>query len=197
MNALHSMAELRCVLQKRPGEALAGGLSSARTQAAVAAVLRDSPQGVQVLLIRRAEHPGDPWSGHMALPGGRREQDDPSLLYTAMRETAEELGLALTEDQMVGTLDDLEAVARGRPVGMVIRPFVFHWTAPGVPGLDPNHEVAEAFWTPLRPIHQGDCDTIRPFEMGGQTYRLPGWDVRGRVVWGLTHRILSDLLDRI
>ncbi|HCH63712.1 MAG: coenzyme A pyrophosphatase [Deltaproteobacteria bacterium] len=197
MNALHTMVELRRVLAARPGQALPPKIEVARPYAAVAAVLRDSAQGVQVLLIRRAEHPGDPWSGHMALPGGRREPSDATLMHTAMRETAEELGLRLTADQVIGSLDDLEAVARGRRVGMVIRPFVFHWEAPELPELVPNREVAEALWTPLLPIHRGDCDTTRPFEMDGVTYALPGWDVRGRVVWGLTHRILSDLLERM
>src|SRR5512138_157863 len=62
--------------------------------AAVAVVLVPSPDAV--LLIRRAERPGDPWSGHMALPGGRRESGDADLVATAIREAAEELGLALT-----------------------------------------------------------------------------------------------------
>lgn len=197
MNALQSMVELRSALHARPARALPLSPGSGRSYAAVAAVLRDAPSGVEVLLIRRAEHPGDPWSGHMALPGGRQEPDDPDLLHTAMRETAEELGLGLDPSQVIAPLDDLEAVARGRRVGMVIRPFVFHWSAPEPPELHPNHEVAEALWAPLLPIHRGQCDTTRPYEMGGQTYHLPGWDVRGRVVWGLTHRILSDLLDRI
>jgi 8-oxo-dGTP pyrophosphatase MutT (NUDIX family) len=197
MNALLSMVELRRVLNEQPGRVLPSTSGTDRSYAAVAAVLRDTPAGIEVLLIRRAEHPGDPWSGHMALPGGRKDPGDPDLLHTAMRETFEELGLALTKAQLVGSLDDLEAVARGRRVGMVIRPFVFHWDAAEAPSLRPNHEVAEALWAPLLPIHRGDCDTTRPYKMGGQTYKLPGWDVGGRVVWGLTHRILSDLLDRI
>ena len=61
--------------------------------AAVAIVLAPDPDAV--LLIRRAERAGDPWSGHMALPGGRYEPKDPDLLGTALRETVEEVGVAL------------------------------------------------------------------------------------------------------
>ncbi len=197
MSALHTVFELRRALQAHPGKALPAATAASRSFAAVAAVLRDSTDGVQVLLIRRSEREGDPWSGHMALPGGRHDPEDRDLLHTAVRETSEELGLELSGHHLIGPLDDLEAVARGRRVGMVIRPYVFHWSSPGLPALRPNHEVAEALWAPLLPIHRGEVDTHRAYEMGGQTYQLPAWDVRGRIVWGLTHRILSDLLERI
>ncbi len=133
----------------------------------------------------------------MALPGGRHDPTDASLLHTAVRETEEELGLSLDSHHLLGPLDDLEAVARGRPVGMVIRPYVFHWTASEPPQLRPNEEVAEALWAPLLPMKTGEWNTHRPYQMGDLTYKLPAWDVHGRVVWGLTHRILSDLLERI
>ena len=67
----------------------------AHTRAAVAIVVREGTDGPQVLLIRRAEHPGDAWSGHMAFPGGREDPGDESLLATAIRETFEELALDL------------------------------------------------------------------------------------------------------
>jgi len=197
MSALHTVSDLRRVLHDHPGKALPAATAATRTFAAVAAVLRDSAEGVQVLLIRRSDREGDPWSGHMALPGGRHDPEDRDLLHTAVRETSEELGLTLADHHLIGPLDDLEAVARGRRVGMVIRPYVFHWSSPDLPALQPNHEVAEALWAPLLPIHRGERDTHRSYEMGGQTYKLPAWDVQGRIVWGLTHRILSDLLERI
>jgi len=199
MSPLRALSRLRPVLESRPGKTLPGADPRLpdRKQAAVAAILRDSPGGVEVLLIRRAEHERDPWSGHMALPGGRHDPTDRDLLHTALRETHEELGLSLDSQHLIGPLDDLEAVARGRRTGMVIRPYVFHWAEPEPPRLHPNHEVAEALWAPLVPIHEGRWDTHRPYDMGGQTWKLPAWDVHGRVVWGLTHRILSDLLGRV
>ena len=84
-------------------------------RAAVAAVLRPGSNGPEVLLIRRAEHPNDPWSGHMAFPGGREDPCDADLFGTAVRETLEEVALDLTTNAaLLGTLDDLPAVARGK-----------------------------------------------------------------------------------
>src|SRR5262245_25433216 len=94
--------------------------------AAVAAILRDRGGEAEVLLIRRAKKATDPWSGHMAFPGGRQDPEDLDLLHTAVRETKEEIGLDLLPDRnLVGRLDDLAAIVRGNRVGLVIAPFVF------------------------------------------------------------------------
>src|SRR5579863_6444108 len=63
--------------------------------AAVAVVVRDTEEGDEVLLIKRAERDGDPWSGHIALPGGRVQKQDESFKATAVRETREEVGVDL------------------------------------------------------------------------------------------------------
>src|SRR5437870_1501228 len=88
-------------------EALAGHepapLVTCTRRAAVAIVLRDGASGIEVLFIHRAEHPDDPWSGHMAFPGGRAEDGEPPVL-TAMRESAEEVGLDLGEAELLGGL---------------------------------------------------------------------------------------------
>ena len=73
--------------------------------AAVAVILAPDPDAL--LLIRRAERAGDPWSGHMALPGGRQEPTEPDLFTTAVRETAEEVGLTLGRRNLIGALDDV------------------------------------------------------------------------------------------
>src|SRR5688500_11808432 len=96
-------------------QALAGGspdtTSGPARRAAVALVLRDGPQGLELLFIRRAEHPLDPWSGQIAFPGGRAEPGDADLRTTAIRETAEELGFDLAADaEYLGHLDEVQAM---------------------------------------------------------------------------------------
>jgi 8-oxo-dGTP pyrophosphatase MutT (NUDIX family) len=162
--------------------------------AAVAAILRDRDGEAEVLLIRRAEKEGDPWSHHMAFPGGRQDPIDRDLLHTALRETEEEVGLRLVPDKhLVGRLDDLSAVVRGNRVGLVIAPFVF--AIDRDPVLVPRtEEVEEVVWAQLSALADGTLDTKYRYQHGEQTVHLPGYDVGGRVVWGMTHRMLGALL---
>ncbi|HEY6877104.1 MAG TPA: CoA pyrophosphatase [Polyangiales bacterium] len=164
----------------------------AQRRAAVAAILRASALGPEVLFIRRAEHPNDPWSGHMAFPGGREEPQDASLIETAVRETREELALDLEANaRLIGRLDELPAVARGKRTGLTIAPFVFELH--GEVTVTHNYEVAETLWTPLEPLFRGARATKFPYEIAGQRVELPAHDVDGRIVWGLTHRMLEML----
>jgi 8-oxo-dGTP pyrophosphatase MutT (NUDIX family) len=98
----------------------------ARPRAAVAVVLRDADDGPEVLLIERARHPEDPWSGHMAFPGGRVDPADSDTRAAAERETLEEVGLPLAGAELLGRLDDLEGRNAGRPLQLVISAWVYH-----------------------------------------------------------------------
>ncbi len=167
-------------------------------QAAVSMVLRHrNGAGAEVLLIRRATHPKDPWSGHMALPGGRREDRDTSLLETAMRETREEVGLLLRRDgEPIGSLRPVSAMARGKRTGLIVVPFVFQLRSEGPVTTDPR-EVQETLWAPLGPLLSGACNTHHVYRDENRRFRLPAFDVSGRTVWGLTHGMLGQLLRAI
>jgi 8-oxo-dGTP pyrophosphatase MutT (NUDIX family) len=82
--------------------------------AAVAVILHDGDDGLETLFIHRAVRAGDTWSGQIAFPGGRREPGDGDLLVTAIRETHEEIGVALTAAERLGVLDDLSPVSSFR-----------------------------------------------------------------------------------
>jgi 8-oxo-dGTP pyrophosphatase MutT (NUDIX family) len=98
----------------------------------VALVLREGrAQGAEILFIERAEKEGDPWSGHMAFPGGRVDSSGESPEQAAVRETLEEVGLSLAGGERLGRLDDLEGRHAGRASGMVISAFVYHLPEPG------------------------------------------------------------------
>lgn len=167
---------------------------TAPKRAAVSVILREpaASQGPEVLLMRRATNPRDPWSGHMSFPGGRFDPGDTDLLATARRETLEEVGLDLSrQGAPLGRLDDLEAIARAKRVGMVIRPYVFEVSADT--NFRTNEEVAELVWAPLPRLFTGELDTHHVYEIGGNRLQLPAYDVDGRVVWGLTHQMLGSL----
>ena len=184
------VATVRRALLDLPGRPAEPPLSE--RFAAVAAVLRDGPYGAELLLIQRAERSNDPWSGHMALPGGRQDACDPDVLATAVRETREEVGIDLAHSgALLGRLDDLPAVSRGQRVGLTIAPFVFglqHDVA-----LETNYEVREALWVALGPLYHDERAMTYKYELGESVFDVPAWDVEGRVVWGLTYRILKEL----
>jgi len=162
-------------------------------KAAVAAVLRDGGDGAELLFIHRAEHPHDPWSGHMAFPGGRMSGGDRDELAAAIRETREELGLDLAaEGEAIGRLSDVAAVSKGRPLSLVIVPFVF--TIRGEPRLVLNHEVADFVWVPLAFLaDHGNRSTVE-WRLGGMTIPLPCYRFRDKLIWGLTFGMVDELL---
>jgi 8-oxo-dGTP pyrophosphatase MutT (NUDIX family) len=159
--------------------------------AAVAIILAPDPDAL--LLIRRALREGDPWSGHMALPGGRAERDDSDLVATAIRETAEEVGIQLRPEWLVGALDD---VAPRTPVlpPVAVRPFVFR--LPSRPALTPNSEVAAAEWLELSVLAHPATRQQVTIEVSGASRRFPAFVIPTGVVWGMTERILSMLIAR-
>ncbi len=164
-------------------------------RAAVAAVLREGRGGAEVLLIKRAEREGDPWSGHMAFPGGRRHAADESLLDTAVRETLEEVGLDLAaHGRVIARLPDVMPYSR-MPHPITVTAFVFTLERPAV--LTLNEEVAEAIWAPLDPILANEPKTRFRFQRDGVDLDLPSLEIDGRVVWGLTYRMLELLREAL
>jgi len=158
--------------------------------AAVACVLDDEPAGPRVLLMKRAERAGDPWSGHISLPGGGYHPgEDADLLATAMRETREELGIDLTGARLLGNLSPLHPRTSG-PAGIEVTPFVFHTRTALEPVCGP--EALAAFWLPLDLAASGHLDTTHEYPLANM--KFPAWTYEGHVIWGLTWRILGDLL---
>lgn len=158
--------------------------------AAVACVLDDEPAGARVLLMKRAERAGDPWSGHISLPGGGYQPDDGDLLATAIRETREELGIDLRGARLLGSLQPLHPRTSG-PNGIEVTPFVFHTPVALEPVCGP--EALAAFWLPLDLAATGALDSTYEYPIANM--KFPAWNYEGYVIWGLTWRILRDLLD--
>jgi 8-oxo-dGTP pyrophosphatase MutT (NUDIX family) len=164
----------------------------AQAQAAVAVILTPAatPSTAQVLLILRSLRAGDPWSGHMALPGGRRDPEDGDLRDTAVREVREEIGVELGGARLLGRLDELRPIRQSARL-LAVRPFVF-WL-PAQPELQAGAEVAATLWVPLAQLRHsaGEADV----EHAAQQLRVQAFLVEGRVIWGMTQRVLAGLLE--
>ncbi|OFV89081.1 MAG: hypothetical protein A3J75_08985 [Acidobacteria bacterium RBG_16_68_9] len=167
------------------------------SRAAVAMILRDRGDDTEVLLIQRAEREGDPWSGHMALPGGRQARADRDVIHTAARETREEVGIDIqTHGQVLGVLDELRAIAGHGPIDLVISPIVWDLRAP----VEPSPccaEVEDTVWVPLSFLQRPTARGIYRCALDGIEQEYPAYCYRGYTVWGLTHRILSRFLELV
>lgn len=168
-------------------------------RASVAIILRENESAIEILFIKRSENPHDPWSGHMAFPGGRFEEQDGSIEETVIREVEEEIGLNLNACAIkFGNLDDVRAMARGKRLPMVITPFVF-----GIKKdcpINMNEEVVETHWIPLEFFKNKKSKSTLPYLLKGITIPLPCYRYKNRIIWGLTYKMLHNfftMLDQL
>ncbi len=162
--------------------------------AAVALVLLEGPQGLEIILIKRAERGDDPWSGQIALPGGRYDVGDSDLEATAVRETREETGVDLSDAERLGALDDLHPRTSLLPP-VVVRPFVFVLTRRAA--LVPSDEVQRAFWLPLGRLSEPGVRREVTLTLRGGAHTLPAYLVDDELIWGMTERILTPFVDLV
>lgn len=167
---------------------------AADRHAAVTLIVRPVVPDLDVLFVRRADVPGDPWSGHMALPGGHRAAADADILETARRETHEEVGLDLSRGAYLGRLDDLRPVTRRIP-SILISPFVA-WHGDETPVVT-NHEVQYHVWVPLGALRDPARQSQVRFRDGSRERLFPSILFKGDTIWGLTHRVVVNFLDLI
>ena len=147
----------------------------------------------EILFIKRAERAGDPWSGHLAFPGGRAEKRDATLVEIAMRETAEEVGIdARQGGRLLGRLPTVHPLSTRIP-SITVTPFVALAPEGAVPRPQPQ-EVEEAFWVSLAALRRsGRSATVR-WEVKGGMRELPAFPSPRGPIWGITERILSQFL---
>jgi 8-oxo-dGTP pyrophosphatase MutT (NUDIX family) len=181
---------MRRTFESRPAAAVPR--HAGQTEAAVALVLRPHAQ-LELLLIRRAELAGDPWSGHVAFPGGRRSGTDANLLATARREAEEEVGIPLARlGTFIGSLDEITP-ATARLPSLVIAPFVLA-VPPDTQAHSNPAEVQAAFWVPLDALRDERAASQIVLEAETEPRHFPALAYGDYVVWGLTYRILQQFI---
>lgn len=160
-----------------------------KTASAAVAIIQCHTPHNSYLILRRAAHPDDPWSGHYSFPGGRRDSADPDLLATCIRETAEETGIQLAAGQLQQSLV-LEPAGHLLSHPLWVQPFVFLLNEPPPLCLDPS-EIQSAFWL--------DVAQFQTLEMHKNIELLPGrlfpaFPVEDYYLWGFTYRLLRSIL---
>jgi len=186
-----SIVRLIRSLAEHPGRTV--DVSGEVRRAAVLLALRMRDDGEpEVLMIKRADAEGDPWSGHIALPGGRMEPGDRDLSTTAIRETWEETGVDVARGgRMLGALDDL--MPRSPTLApIVIRPYVALVRADVE--IVASHEVAAAFWVPLSSLRAPAAWGMGTVHVRGGERHVSVFRHGEYVVWGLTERVLRQFM---
>ncbi len=178
-------------LAARPGRELE--IEGPVRRAAILLALRAQPTGEpELLMIKRAEAERDPWSGHIACPGGRMEPGDRDLAVTAVRETWEETGIDVARDgRLLGHLDDLRPRSALLPQ-IVIRPYVALVRA-GVE-IIPSLEVASAFWVPLSALREQGAWGMGLVHARSGRRNVSVFQHGEHTVWGITERVLRQFL---
>ena len=187
---LHSLPHIKEQLQFHTPETAFS--TEATRQAAVAVILRvGKNDALEILFMQRSEHPEDPWSGHMACPGGQRDPEDTSLEAAARRETFEEVGLPLDESMLLGRLHDIGG-GRLAHFNMAVTAWVYFHPNPGP--LTLNEEVDDTVWVPLD--YMADLSNTEqylfPLAPQGPTY--PAFIYESYTIWGITYRVIANLL---
>lgn len=185
------------VLRPPAGGAASGGVgdgtgSSARPlPAAASGPLSRDFSALEALFVLRAERDGDPWSGHVGLPGGHREPGDADLAAAARREVREETGLVLPSAALLGRMDEIHPRSRRLP-SVAVTPFVA-WL-PGPAAVRAGEEVADHFWAPLGALEEPGRRSVLSFRRGDVYRAFPTVEFGEYTIWGLTLAITRRFL---
>jgi len=161
----------------------------------VTIILADQPvvEELSVLMIRRAQREGDPWSGNMGFPGGRAEGDDHSIFHAAVRELCEETGISAgTGLKPIGRLSELVTRAHEKRLPMIVTPFVFRLNE--LPLWRLSSEVDELVWIPLAFLMNQENRTTMAYRRLGSRFRIPCYFYESRRIWGLSLLMLDELM---
>ena len=175
-------------------EAPAEPLPSKR--AAVAISLRSGVSGPEILMIQRAVREGDPWSGHMGFPGGRKDAFDVTDVACAKRETREEISFDLdTHGELVCQLSDVNTGWRADRPEMLVAPFIFK--VDSTPSFELNHEVDDTVWVPLNFLLDDANRGRHQWDWRGEVLESDAFTYEGRLIWGLSLMMIDELLEII
>jgi 8-oxo-dGTP pyrophosphatase MutT (NUDIX family) len=154
--------------------------------AAVLVPIVNRPEGATLLLTQRTNHLAD-HAGQVSFPGGRAEPTDLSSVDTALREAAEEIGLARQHVEVLGLLPEYWTIT-----GYRVTPVV-GWVEPPFSLKLDSYEVAEAFEVPLAFLMDPASHEQRSYDYHGRRRSYFAMPYDGRLIWGATAAMIVNL----
>ncbi len=186
----NTIEELERILRQRKGVKISR--ESSFISASVMVILREKKNEYSMLFIKRPQKASDPFSGHIAFPGGKMKKGDESRLDTAIRETLEETGIDLKKNgKILGELDDVSPI-NPKVNHYIVAPYIA--LVMGGVEVKPNEEVAEFVWIPLSDLKNEKTFEVRVVEKSGMKLEDFTFCYRHYVIWGMTARILLQFL---
>lgn len=158
------------------------------TQSSVLILLYPFQGGVGLVLMLRPEYTGV-HSGQVSLPGGKYEETDDSLIYTALREASEEIGIDPGQVQVIGQLTELYIP----PSNYLVTPVVGYQSTRPCFSPDPK-EVARVIEIRLDDLLDESKRQLKKVKLSmGLTLKVPAFYIDSNIIWGATAMILSEL----
>jgi 8-oxo-dGTP pyrophosphatase MutT (NUDIX family) len=164
-----------------------------RVAAVLVPVLRDEAGVLRLLLVIRADD-GGLHGGQLGLPGGRPEPGDADLLATALREADEEIGLPPTDVDVVAALEPLDT----RATGWRVHPFLGHVPWRTAWRLQED-EIVGVLTPSVAQLADPGARAVLPFTSlrHPEPLFVDGIDLDGHVLWGMTLRLLDEVVPRL
>jgi 8-oxo-dGTP pyrophosphatase MutT (NUDIX family) len=156
------------------------------SEAAVVILITPTIFDLELFMVKRSQSIGDPWSGDIAFPGGKRISEDKTLLETVIREVREETKINLNDNEVLGYLDHVHSWVKPE---MTIQPIVYVFSEK--PKFELNFELTKAFWAPIEEL----VKTKQQLKIKG--WYSPAYNYKNEIIWGLTYRMIENIFEII
>jgi 8-oxo-dGTP pyrophosphatase MutT (NUDIX family) len=164
---------------------------SKKPRGAVAVLFKEEVGDLWLLMIKRSENPRDPWSGQMAFPGGHADSRDRTLLETAIRETLEEVGINIQEQELLGCLRNVQP----KNAPMIVTPFLFLQLREVHPVT--SREAREVLWVPMSFLLNPKDVSSLTVPIGDRKVSMGCYVYLDHTIWGLSFRIIREIISKV
>lgn len=169
--------------------------AEAKDAAVLITLYEAAPDVWNIIFIKRTSlQKKDKHAGQVAFPGGKKDQGDPDLMYTALREAEEEIGIDLSGVDILGPLTPMYITVSK----FLVHPFLaYSWKKPVLSKQD--MEIEDILELPLHSFLETDAkkETRIRLSEGIILNHVPAFQINGHIIWGATAMMLNEFIELI